>query len=271
MERYSSEYLETHYNADAENSTLIKDTRYVADGNEEGLESYRALRAYLDRGDLDDPEVYAGLLEQMDMQSFIDWMCTNIYIANTDSKPLENNVYTWKSDAPANSALSGYLEYSDGKWRWMLYDLDDSLAVGASLEKQGSLYACHGFLHRSPRLRAFWLPGRQAHDHSHEKRRFPPPVRPHLYGYGHENFRADRVLALLNEIEKEYSAWADISWKRWNAKSPDKTFPNRLRSCASFLKTVLTTSCPVWQSISGWRGNWFPFPCPQEPKARTPP
>ena len=69
MERYSSEYLEGHYGAGLESSTLIKDTRYVADGDSEGLESYRELRDYLDREDLDDPEVYAGLLEQMDMQT----------------------------------------------------------------------------------------------------------------------------------------------------------------------------------------------------------
>ena len=49
MERYSSEYLEGRYDASPEESTLIKDTRYVADGVEEEIESYRALRDYLDR------------------------------------------------------------------------------------------------------------------------------------------------------------------------------------------------------------------------------
>ena len=42
-------------------------------------------------------------------KSFIDWMCTNIYIANTDTKPLGGNVYTWKSTVPDNVA------YNDGK------------------------------------------------------------------------------------------------------------------------------------------------------------
>ena len=120
MERYSSEYLEGRYDASPEESTLIKDTRYVADGVEEEIESYRALRDYLEREDLDDPEVYEGLLEQMDMQSFIDWMCVNIYIANTDSKPLENTVYTWKSDGSTETALPENMEYSEGKWRWRL-------------------------------------------------------------------------------------------------------------------------------------------------------
>ena len=77
---------------------------------------------------MSDPELYKELLNQMDMQSFIDWMCTNIYIANTDTKPLGGNVFTWKS------AVSGEGEFQDGKWRWMLYDLDDSLGVGIDSE-----------------------------------------------------------------------------------------------------------------------------------------
>ena len=39
MERYSSEYLEGRYDASPEESTLIKDTRYVADGVEAEIES----------------------------------------------------------------------------------------------------------------------------------------------------------------------------------------------------------------------------------------
>ena len=253
MERYSSEYLETHYNADAENSTLIKDTRYVADGNEEGLESYRALRAYLDRGDLDDPEVYAGLLEQMDMQSFIDWMCTNIYIANTDSKPLENNVYTWKSDAPANSALSGYLEYSDGKWRWMLYDLDDSLAVGASLENKEA-YAMDSFTDHAVYAPSGYLDDRPMTTlmkNEDFRRQFVLT----FMDMANENFRADRVLALLNEIEKEYSAWADISWKRWNANPQDKTFSEQIEELRLFFENRFDYIVPCLAEHFGLEGE----------------
>ena len=54
----------------------------------EALQNYRDLRDFLSQADFSDPENYAELLTRMDMQSFIDWMCTNIYIANTDTKPL---------------------------------------------------------------------------------------------------------------------------------------------------------------------------------------
>lgn len=234
MERYSSEYLEGRYGADPENSTLIKDTRYVDDGDEEGIESFRALRDYLDRDDLDDPEVYSGLLEQMDMQSFIDWMCTNIYIANTDSKPLENNVYTWKSEQAAEGASADTLKYSDGKWRWMLYDLDDSLAVGTAMENTEAYtmdsftdhagYAPCGYLYDKP------MPALMKNED------FRKQFVLTFMDMANENFRADRIMTLLDEIEDQYSSWADISWERWNTNPQDKTFAEQVQELRIFLQ-----------------------------------
>ena len=253
MERYSSEYLEGHYNADAESSTLIKDTRYVADGASEGLESYRALRDYLDREDLDDPAVYAGLLEQMDMQSFIDWMCTNIYIANTDSKPLENNVYTWKSGAPASDASSGRVTYSGGKWRWMLYDLDDSLAVGTSMEN-GATYTMDSFTDHAGYAPSGYLddkPMAALMKNADFRRQFVLT----FLDMANENFRAERVLSLLDEIEAEYTAWAVASWERWNANPQDKTFAEQLEELRVFFENRFDYIVPCLAEHFGLTGS----------------
>lgn len=110
-----------------DNTLLHKDTRYVEDGDYEALQNYRDLRDFLSQADFSDPENYAELLTRMDMQSFIDWMCTNIYIANTDTKPLGGNVLTWQTVTPENDTEG------DGRFRWILYDLDDSLGVGTDL------------------------------------------------------------------------------------------------------------------------------------------
>ena len=119
MEKYSAEYLAGHYDVEQDNTLLIKDTRYVEDGDYEALQNYRDLRDFLSQADFSDPENYAELLTKMDMQSFIDWMCTNIYIANTDTKPLGGNVLTWQTVTPENDTEG------DGRFRWILYDLDD--------------------------------------------------------------------------------------------------------------------------------------------------
>ena len=228
MERYSAEYLEGHYDVPTEDSLLIKDTRYVADGDPEEITRYRELREYLDQADFSSPEAYEKLLEMMDMQSFIDWMCTNIYLANTDTKPLENNVYTWQSTLP------DYLEYNDGKWRWMLYDLDDSLAVGTALEDgeaytmdsftDHAVYASSGFLDDAPMTALM--------ENEDFRRQFVLT----FLDMANENFRADRVLPLLDEIEEEYASWADLSWERWNTSPQNKTFSEQVEDLRVFFE-----------------------------------
>ena len=253
MERYSSEYLEGHYGAGLESSTLIKDTRYVADGDSEGLESYRELRDYLDREDLDDPEVYAGLLEQMDMQSFIDWMCTNIYIANTDSKPLENNVYTWRDNGGADTKSTGSLQYSDGKWRWMLYDLDDSLAVGSAVEN-GEAYTMDSFIEHAGYAPSGYLDDKPM-PALMKNEEFCRQFVLTFMDMANENFRADRVLSLLDEIEAQYVSWADKSWERWNTNPQDKTFSEQIEELRVFFENRYDSIVPCLAEHFGLTGE----------------
>lgn len=112
MEKYSSEYLAGHYDVAPDNTLLVKDTRYVENGSPQDIARYKELRTFLAEQNLADPDVYQELLTKMDMQSFIDWMCTNIYIANTDTKPLGGNVLTWQTLTPENDAEG------DGRFRW---------------------------------------------------------------------------------------------------------------------------------------------------------
>ena len=112
MEKYSSEYLAGHYDVAPDNTLLVKDTRYVENGIPQDIARYKELRTFLAEQNLADPDVYQELLTKMDMQSFIDWMCTNIYIANTDTKPLGGNVLTWQTLTPENDAEG------DGRFRW---------------------------------------------------------------------------------------------------------------------------------------------------------
>ena len=253
MERYSSEYLEGHYGAGLESSTVIKDTRYVADGDSEGLESYRELRDYLDREDLDDPEVYAGLLEQMDMQSFIDWMCTNIYIANTDSKPLENNVYTWRDNGGADTESTGSLQYSDGKWRWMLYDLDDSLAVGSAVEN-GEAYTMDSFIEHAGYAPSGYLDDKPM-PALMKNEEFCRQFVLTFMDMANENFRADRVLSLLDEIEAQYVSWADKSWERWNTNPQDKTFSEQIEELRVFFENRYDSIVPCLAEHFGLTGE----------------
>jgi len=67
--------------------------------------------------DLSVQENYDDLCEQMDMQSFIDYMCANAYLCNMDMSEKKNYVI-WRTIEDEDT------EYGDMKWRWMIYDVD---------------------------------------------------------------------------------------------------------------------------------------------------
>ena len=53
----------------------------------------------------------------MDIQSLIDYCCINLYLANQDVG-FGYNTALWRT-------VQEGTPYSDGKWRFMLYDLDE--------------------------------------------------------------------------------------------------------------------------------------------------
>ena len=123
QEDYSDNYIENNYNIDKDNVVIIECGREVDEGTEQDLALYQELVNFASQNDLSIDANYEKINTMMDMQSFIDYYCTEIFIANNDWMNNNNNYRIWRSrtvtDAP----------YEDGKWRWMLYDTEYSLSL----------------------------------------------------------------------------------------------------------------------------------------------
>lgn len=117
-------YLEEHYGLEQEDIVLIKGkagTWRYENGEEGDLETYyQPLLDYVSTADLSDPDCYAQLCTMMDMDSFIDCYAAQIYLANQDWYEGQNSyLYYSKKTSKSNP-------YADGRWHWLLYDLDYS-------------------------------------------------------------------------------------------------------------------------------------------------
>lgn len=134
--RFTEEYFEDRYGISQENLILIKQDKRVAIGEDADLELYAELVSYAQENDLSGKEEYASILQMMDVQSFIDHYCFEIYIGNTDW-PL-NNVCCWRT-----RESDGTSEYADGRWRWGLYDTDESTGI---YPEGMSTYSSNAFL-----------------------------------------------------------------------------------------------------------------------------
>lgn len=137
--RYTKQYFEEQYGIDRDRIVMVKQDNRVSIGTDDDMSLYEELLNFAKNQDLSRPEAYEAIGRMMDIQSFIDHYCFEIYIANTDW-PL-NNVCCWRTRTE-----SGNSEYEDGRWRWGLYDTDESTGIYA--EGMGT-YSADPFLEES--------------------------------------------------------------------------------------------------------------------------
>lgn len=119
-ERVDPGYVCANYGLSADNVILLKYGHVLA-GEESDLQKFADLVNYAATHDLSRPKDYEYMCEHIDIQNYIEYNCFEIYVGNTDS--VDCNYAYWRSkEISANP-------YCDGKWRWILYDTDDSSGV----------------------------------------------------------------------------------------------------------------------------------------------
>ena len=115
-EKYSTQYFEDYYGIKKDNIMIFK-TGHVDKGVETDQRFYDSLYEYIEEHDFTDDKVYKKFCEMVDVSNYIDFMCANIYCANMDVDNIKN-VLMWRSREKTDD------KYSDGRWRWALYDMD---------------------------------------------------------------------------------------------------------------------------------------------------
>jgi hypothetical protein len=118
-DRYDEHYIQTHYGIDPDNLVILENNAAYYTGDPSGIQHYVDMVNYINHNSMAIEGHYREVTRRMDPWSFIDSQITNIFVMNTDW-PGNNNLY-WRYikayDADATPPL-------DGRWRWMLLDLD---------------------------------------------------------------------------------------------------------------------------------------------------
>lgn len=112
-------YIQSHYGIDDKEVAVIKNGE-LESGAEEDLEDYRQFTIWAATADMTKEENYREFCEKMDVQSFMDYMTVETYINNHDwACGYSNNWIVWRSNT-----VDSTIPRADGKWRFILYDLD---------------------------------------------------------------------------------------------------------------------------------------------------
>lgn len=125
-ERYDRHYLERVYRIDPENIDLLTKRDEVKEGDNA---HYKQMIDFMERHDLGEESHFKRIREMMDLDNFLDYYSAQIYFGNRDWP--HNNIDFWRFRVPYDStALPGH----DGRWRWLLFDVDYALGLHTSYE-----------------------------------------------------------------------------------------------------------------------------------------
>lgn len=106
-ERSTEYYFETHYGLDPDEIDLLKADNSATAGSST---DYVALMDWLETNHLDNAKNYAYVESQIDVDNFINYVQTELFVNNRDWP--SNNLKKWRGTNPKT------------KWKWFLYDMD---------------------------------------------------------------------------------------------------------------------------------------------------
>jgi len=125
-EEYSDNYI--GYNFDIDNDNVISyKVHTIENGRPEDITYFDEMYRYITTHDMSINENYSAAAQMIDMESYQDYCALHLYIASTDSIFQWNNYQMWRVREPG---IDQDKEYSDGKWRMMLYDTEQALGRG---------------------------------------------------------------------------------------------------------------------------------------------
>ena len=176
-EKYSELYFEKNYDVIGNDVVMVKSPAEIELGNDADKDLYTAMTEYIADNDMADPDNYEIVLQMIDMDRYIDYYATEIYIANTDWA--RSNVALWRTKTMSSG------RYSDGRWRWILYDVNLSLAK-TSVEWDGISWA----MHNDPVFASLL-----------DNEEFETALWERLVYLADNNFNPDRINPLIDEYE----------------------------------------------------------------------
>lgn len=126
-DRIDNTFIASKYNLPSKKIDFIK-----ADEIKNGDRvEWDKLVEFVKNADKRSDEFYDEVASKVDLDSFMEYQIAQIYIANDDWP--HNNVAYWRYRGTAQHPITDD-GYTDGKWRWILYDTDQAAQNSASFD-----------------------------------------------------------------------------------------------------------------------------------------
>ncbi len=189
QDRLDKSFIAARYGVPATSVNLIKNFEAVSELPED-LEEYLALETFVREHDFADDLQYEQFCNMVDVDSLIDYYCAEIYFANDDA--YDNNVALWKTRSV------GLAPYADGKWRFLLIDMDCSTGYRESVMASADTFIdgqCRGY---NPNAELYF-------SNLTRNATFRKQFRERFLYLSENDFSYERVSPIIDEFEQTYT------------------------------------------------------------------
>ena len=218
QERYSDNHTEYKYGVNR-NNVISYDNGEIDDGLPEDGALYWDMISYKDK-DLSVKSIYDTFCNIFDIQSFIDYFASQIYVNNEDWP--HNNYRLWRT-----RTIETGNPYGDGKWRWSLFDTEYAMGI----------YSGGGINDPFGRV----LGGDHHHNQLFKKlmtnNDFCKQFVITMMDLLNVNFHPDNVIPKLDEIARTYSPLMEGYFERWG-RPWWSVFENKVNDAKKYLNDI---------------------------------
>ena len=219
-EKYDAKYFSYYYDVPEEEVLIVKNNE-AGTGLEEDQALYEEMKSFIEENDMSVKKNYKKACELIDMDSFINYYAALIYCGRCGDWP-NGNFALWRTrEAPPETETSGESStnsesdssspYRDGRWRWILFDVN-SEAISSELTEHDTLryvikankMKMFGSLCKSPEFR----------------RKFEERI----LEYGSTIFTPESVNEKVDEYAKQMTAPMAIHFRRFFGKNSGLDF-----------------------------------------------
>lgn len=210
-EKFTKHYLKKKYHFREKEFAILKidshskDGSFIVDhGDPSDQQDYHQLISFVSRSDLTVDKNLKHVKSKIDIHNFLTYVAIQVYYANTDS--FSNNLMVWRKRA---DHLPDTPYGHDGRWRYLLYDLDWGMGYGL-LNIKGDPISFNMLDHVLSKRKEMTL-FRQLMTHEQTKKQFIHILMDLL----RTNFATDRVQQFINRLTEQIRPAIELSINRW--------------------------------------------------------
>lgn len=203
-DRLDSDYLSHKYRLPADQFDML--TGRFAEVQQGGRQHYEDMYSLITTGDVTNEGTYSQISSMMDVDNFIDYNIAQIYLGNQDWP--HNNIDFWRYQRGPGEPEPLEASPDDGRWRWIIYDIDASMGLSWSGEVD------------EPTLERATDTSSGSHHPSMlstllENTRFRNEFLTRLAGHLNTTFHPDTAVAAINSLHDKIAPQMPEHTERW--------------------------------------------------------